>query len=51
MRPAHAPGPSALARHVAAGAGLSIVGIHFFGLADAVALGAKVGLFQWISPG
>jgi len=34
-------------RRVAAGAGLAIVGVHLFGIADAVALGAKVGLFQW----
>jgi putative inorganic carbon (HCO3(-)) transporter len=48
---AHAPGPSTLARYVAGGAGLSIIGVHVFGLADAVALGAKVGLFQWICAG
>lgn len=44
-------GPPTLVRRVAAGAGLSIVGIHVFGLADAVALGAKVGLFQWLCGG
>jgi hypothetical protein len=41
----------ALPRDVVAGATLSIVGVHVFGLADAVALGAKIGLFQWYAAG
>lgn len=36
---------------IAGGAGLSLVGVHLFGLADAIALGAKVGAFQWLSGG
>jgi len=36
---------------VAAGAGLSLIAVHLFGLTDAIALGAKVGLFQWLSAG
>lgn len=36
---------------IAGGAGLSIVGVHLFGLGDAIALGAKVGLFQWLCAG
>jgi len=36
---------------IAGGAGLSLVGVHVFGMADAIALGAKVGLFQWICAG
>jgi putative inorganic carbon (HCO3(-)) transporter len=43
--------PDAFTRDIAAGAALSIVGVHLFGLADAVALGAKVGLFQWFAAG
>lgn len=31
------------------GAALSIVAIHLFGLADAVAIGARVGMFQWFA--
>lgn len=38
-------------RHVATGAALSIVSVHVYGLLDAVPLGAKVGLFQWLSCG
>ena len=36
---------------IAAGAGLSLVAVHLWGMGDAIALGAKVGLFQWISAG
>jgi surface carbohydrate biosynthesis protein (TIGR04326 family) len=36
---------------VAAGAAFSILGIHAFGLTDTIALGAKVGLFQWLAAG
>jgi O-antigen ligase len=36
---------------VAGGAGLSLVAVHLFGIADAVSLGAKVGLFQWLACG
>lgn len=37
--------------YIAAGAGLSLVAVHLFGMADAIALGAKVGIFQWLSAG
>ncbi len=40
-----------VAGRIAAGAGLSLVAVHIFGLADAIALGAKVGVFQWWSAG
>lgn len=36
---------------IAAGCGLSLVAVHFFGLGDAIAPGAKVGLFQWLCAG
>ena len=42
---------STIAGRIAAGSGLSLVGVHFFGLGDAIALGAKVGLFQWLCAG
>jgi putative inorganic carbon (HCO3(-)) transporter len=41
----------AYGRRIAAGAALSIVAAHLFGLTDAIALGAKVGLFQWLCAG
>ena len=44
-------GPSALAGRTAAGAGLCLVAVHAFGLADAISLGAKVGVFQWLAAG
>ena len=47
-RAARIPG---IAGRVAGGAGLSLVGLHLFGLGDAIALGAKVGLFQWLCAG
>ena len=46
-----ARGDNRFAARVAAGAGLSLIGVHLFGLGDAVSLGAKVGLFQWIAAG
>lgn len=39
------------AGRLAAGAGLSLLAAHLFGLGDAIALGAKVGLFQWFCTG
>ncbi|MGE3341992.1 MAG: O-antigen ligase family protein [Vicinamibacterales bacterium] len=39
------------ARVVAVGAASSLLAIHLFGLGDAVALGAKVGLLQWTLAG
>lgn len=36
---------------ITAGAALSLVATHLFGLTDAIALGAKVGLFQWLCAG
>jgi O-antigen ligase len=36
---------------LAVGAALSLVGVHAFGIGDTVALGARVGLFQWLSSG
>ena len=44
-------GPSALPRYAAAGGAFSLIAVHLFGLADAVALGAKIGLFQWMAAG
>ncbi len=46
-----ARGPRSLPACVAVGMGLSIVAVHWFGVADAIALGAKVGLFQWFAAG
>jgi O-antigen ligase len=48
LRPARAAGAPAT---VAGGAALALVGVHAFGLTDAIALGAKVGLFQWYAMG
>jgi putative inorganic carbon (HCO3(-)) transporter len=42
--------PGAVGR-IAAGAGLSLIAVHIFGLADAIALGSKVGVFQWWAAG
>ncbi len=36
---------------LAAGAGLSLLAAHTFGLMDAITLGAKVGAFQWAAVG
>ena len=44
-------GPSRLAAAVAIGSMLAWTAVSFFGLADAVTLGAKVGMFQWIAAG
>lgn len=38
-------------RHLAAGALLSLVSVHVYGVLDAVPLGAKVGIFQWVACG
>jgi putative inorganic carbon (HCO3(-)) transporter len=38
-------------RHIAAGAVLSLLSVHAYGMLDAVPLGAKVGIFQWLSCG
>ncbi len=46
-----ADGADPTARCVAAGAGISLLAVHVFGLADAVPLGAKVGLLQWLASG
>jgi hypothetical protein len=40
-----------LPRRLALGSALGIIGVHLFGIADAVSLGARVGLFQWLSAG
>jgi putative inorganic carbon (HCO3(-)) transporter len=42
---------SAVSRRIAAGAGLTLVAALAFGAADAIALGAKVGIFQWAASG
>jgi len=34
-----------------AGAGLALVAVHMFGTGDAIALGSKVGAFQWLCGG
>ena len=44
-------GPSSLAGRTAAGGGLSLVAVHVFGMGDAISLGAKVGVFQWLAAG
>jgi len=44
-------GPASLWRNAAAGAALSLVAATLFGLSDAVALGAKASLFQWLAAG
>jgi putative inorganic carbon (HCO3(-)) transporter len=36
---------------ITSGAALSLVATHLFGLTDAIALGSKVGLFQWLCAG
>ena len=46
-----AHGPELVARRVGAGAGLALIGVHFFGIVDAVSMGARVGLFQWLASG
>ena len=42
---------SRFAARLAGAAGLSLVGVHAFGGGDAVALGARIGLFQWLASG
>ena len=44
-------GPALSAGRIGAAAGLSLAAAHFFGMADAIALGARVGLFQWLASG
>jgi putative inorganic carbon (HCO3(-)) transporter len=44
-------GPSSIARRIALGSGFALLTVHLFGVADAIALGAKVGLFQWAAAG
>ncbi len=46
-----ARGPTGSGRAAAVGGGLALVAISMFGLGDAVALGAKIGLFQWLAGG
>jgi hypothetical protein len=46
-----ARGRGGLNRAAAVGGGLSLVAACMFGVADAVTLGAKVGLFQWLAGG
>ena len=44
-------GTGSVRRLVAPGAALALIGIHVFGIVDAIALGAKVGMFQWFAAG
>lgn len=44
-------GPTELGRVAAAGSALSLVAVSTFGLSDAVVLGAKIGLIQWLAAG
>lgn len=44
-------GPPSFGRAAALGLFCGILGIHLFGLVDAIALGAKVGLFFWMALG
>ncbi len=46
-----AHGPVVAAAYVSAGAGLSLLAAQAFGLGDAIPLGAKVGIFQWLAAG
>jgi putative inorganic carbon (HCO3(-)) transporter len=46
-----ARGPDRIVARLAVGAALSLIAVHAFGLTDAIALGAKVGAFQWASVG
>jgi putative inorganic carbon (HCO3(-)) transporter len=46
-----AGGPDRVVARLAVGAALSLIAVHAFGLTDAIALGAKVGAFQWASIG
>ena len=42
---------SGVAAQIGSAAGLVLVGVHAFGLGDAVVLGARIGLFQWLAAG
>ena len=44
-------GRSAFVRHAAVAGAMALVALRLFGLADLIALGAKVGLFQWLVSG
>jgi hypothetical protein len=44
-------GPLRLARSAAVGAAFSLAAVSAFGLADAVTLGSKVGMIQWMAGG
>lgn len=46
-----ARGSCKLCQSAAVGAALSLVSVSMFGITDAVALGAKVGLLQWMAAG
>jgi len=46
-----ARGPSRAGRSAAVGSALCLVAISLFGLSDAVALGSKMGIFQWMAGG
>lgn len=46
-----AKGLSRLGRSAAVGSALSLVAISLFGLSDAVPLGSKIGMFQWMAGG
>jgi len=46
-----AKGPSGPGRSAAAGSAISLVAVILFGLLDAVPLGSKIGLFQWMTSG
>jgi putative inorganic carbon (HCO3(-)) transporter len=48
---AGAPQADPLTKYVCVGAALSIVAVHAYGLLDAVSLGTKVGVFQWLASG
>ena len=46
-----AHGPDVTVLRIGAAAGLSVAAAHFFGIGDAIALGARVGFFQWFASG
>lgn len=51
LETARANGGDRWIRYVGAGAALAVVSVHAYGLLDAVALGTKVGVFQWLASG
>ena len=51
LETARVPNADRWTQAVGVGAALSVVSVHAYGLMDAVSLGTKVGIFQWLSCG